>query len=161
MVVGLKEVQAEDVETVKGLIEAGATQRTVAATSANADSSRSHSIMQFALKRNVAIAGDRNGAVEARLVRNAGNWFSSSHISLEGNVVPAFSEGGRERKRDIHTEANRDTDVHQQQITAVRTQLSGLRAQAGMSVSSDIPGKPFAEKQHIPQMTVSDSYTFR
>ncbi|MEW5307527.1 MAG: hypothetical protein WDW36_009916 [Sanguina aurantia] len=68
VVVGLKEVQAEDVETVKGLIEAGATQRTVAATSANADSSRSHSIMQFALKRSVAIAGDRNGAVEARLV---------------------------------------------------------------------------------------------
>lgn len=80
MVVGLKEVQAEDVETVKVLIEAGATQRTVAATSANADSSRSHSIMQFALKRNVAIAGDRNGAVEARLVRSG-----------EGDVVLNFA----------------------------------------------------------------------
>lgn len=91
VVVGLKEVQAEDVETVKVLIEAGATQRTVAATSANADSSRSHSIMQFALKRNVAIAGDRNGAVEARLVSGmmskAGHKLILQHPELWAHAV--------------------------------------------------------------------------
>jgi len=50
-VVGLKEVNVEDVNVVKQLIETANTQRSVGSTAANADSSRSHSIMQFALKR--------------------------------------------------------------------------------------------------------------
>lgn len=51
VVVGLKEFKAEDVEYVKSLIEASAQQRSTGSTAANADSSRSHSIMQFAIKR--------------------------------------------------------------------------------------------------------------
>ncbi|KAG2483142.1 hypothetical protein HYH03_017988 [Edaphochlamys debaryana] len=51
VVVGLKEFVVDDVEGVKALIEESAKQRSTSATSANSDSSRSHSIMQFALKK--------------------------------------------------------------------------------------------------------------
>jgi kinesin family protein 2/24 len=46
VVVGLKEQIVEDVSSVKGLIEESNRQRSVGSTAANADSSRSHSIMQ-------------------------------------------------------------------------------------------------------------------
>lgn len=49
-VVGLKEYNVEDVSIVKQLIESANQQRSVGSTAANSDSSRSHSIMQFALK---------------------------------------------------------------------------------------------------------------
>jgi len=49
-VVGLKEYNVEDVGIVKQLIESANQQRSVGTTAANSDSSRSHSIMQFALK---------------------------------------------------------------------------------------------------------------
>ena len=48
--VGLKEYNVEDVGIVKQLIESSNQQRSVGTTAANSDSSRSHSIMQFALK---------------------------------------------------------------------------------------------------------------
>ena len=51
VVVGLKEFTVESVDLVKSLIEQSGTQRSTGSTAANADSSRSHSIMQFALKR--------------------------------------------------------------------------------------------------------------
>ncbi|PNH08824.1 Kinesin-like protein KIF2A [Tetrabaena socialis] len=50
-VVGLKEFEVEVVEGVKALIEEAGKQRSTGSTAANSDSSRSHSIMQFALKR--------------------------------------------------------------------------------------------------------------
>jgi Kinesin motor domain len=43
-----------DVEVVKQLIEEANHRRSVGSTAANSDSSRSHSIMQFALKRPIA-----------------------------------------------------------------------------------------------------------
>jgi len=49
-VVGLKEYNVEDVGIVKQLIESANQQRSVGSTAMNSDSSRSHSIMQFALK---------------------------------------------------------------------------------------------------------------
>lgn len=51
VVVGLKEHNVNNVEMVKQLIEESNHRRSVGSTAANADSSRSHSIMQFALKR--------------------------------------------------------------------------------------------------------------
>ncbi|KXZ53036.1 hypothetical protein GPECTOR_8g401 [Gonium pectorale] len=51
VVVGLKEFTVDDVESVKALIEESSKQRSTGSTAANSDSSRSHSIMQFALKR--------------------------------------------------------------------------------------------------------------
>lgn len=50
VVVGLKEVPVQSVEKLKHLIETSNAQRSTGSTGANADSSRSHSIMQFALK---------------------------------------------------------------------------------------------------------------
>lgn len=50
------------VDLVKSLIEEANTRRSTGSTAANADSSRSHSIMQFALKRVIA------GAQHSRLV---------------------------------------------------------------------------------------------
>jgi hypothetical protein len=51
-----------DVEVVKQLIEEANHRRSVGSTAANSDSSRSHSIMQFALKRFIA------GGAASRLV---------------------------------------------------------------------------------------------
>ncbi|GBF89094.1 kinesin-13A-like [Raphidocelis subcapitata] len=53
-VVGLKEHIVDDVEVVKQLIEEASMRRSTGSTAANADSSRSHSIMQFTLKRYIA-----------------------------------------------------------------------------------------------------------
>ncbi|GIL77938.1 hypothetical protein Vretimale_6530 [Volvox reticuliferus] len=63
VVVGLKEFTVDDVEGVKALIEESSKQRSTGSTAANSDSSRSHSIMQFALKRAAPVApgGFRRG----------------------------------------------------------------------------------------------------
>lgn len=76
-VVGLKEYNVEDVGIVKQLIESANQQRSVGSTAANADSSRSHSIMQFALKSGndklvgklsfIDLAGGRRGMDELQL----------------------------------------------------------------------------------------------
>lgn len=51
VVVGLKEYSVTSVDVVSQLIEMSGKQRSTGSTAANADSSRSHSIMQFALKK--------------------------------------------------------------------------------------------------------------
>ena len=61
-----QEHNVSHVELVKQLIEEANHRRSVGSTAANADSSRSHSIMQFALKRFIA-----NGAA-TRLVSMGG-----------------------------------------------------------------------------------------
>ena len=57
-VVGLKEFEVEDVGLVHQLIDHGAAARCVGSTGANAESSRSHAIMQFVLKKRSDIADD-------------------------------------------------------------------------------------------------------
>jgi hypothetical protein len=59
----LQEHVVDDVEVVKQLIEEANMHRSTGSTAANADSSRSHSIMQFALKRYIA------GGAHCRQVR--------------------------------------------------------------------------------------------
>ncbi|KAH1114127.1 hypothetical protein J1N35_007505 [Gossypium stocksii] len=52
-IVGLQEYRASDVETIKDLIEKGNATRSTGTTGANEESSRSHAILQLAIKRSV------------------------------------------------------------------------------------------------------------
>ncbi|BAT98515.1 hypothetical protein LR48_Vigan406s016400 [Vigna angularis] len=52
-IVGLQEYQVSDVETIKELIEQGNATRSTGTTGANEESSRSHAILQLAIKRSV------------------------------------------------------------------------------------------------------------
>ncbi|MBA0628084.1 hypothetical protein Godav_022862 [Gossypium davidsonii] len=52
-IVGLKEFRVSDVETIKELIEKGNATRSTGTTGANEESSRSHAILQLAIKRSV------------------------------------------------------------------------------------------------------------
>jgi len=64
-VVGLQEHQVTDTNIVEALLEHGSAARSTGSTGANADSSRSHAIMQFCLKR--ANADGTPGAVVGKL----------------------------------------------------------------------------------------------
>lgn len=50
---GLQEYRVSDVETIKELIEKGSATRSTGTTGANEESSRSHAILQLAIKRSV------------------------------------------------------------------------------------------------------------
>ncbi|KAG6669346.1 kinesin-like protein KIN-13B [Carya illinoinensis] len=52
-IVGLQEYKVSDVETIKELIEKGSSTRITGTTGANEESSRSHAILQLAIKRSV------------------------------------------------------------------------------------------------------------
>ncbi|PQM35184.1 kinesin-like protein KIN-13B isoform X2 [Prunus yedoensis var. nudiflora] len=52
-IVGLQEYRVSDVETIKELIERGSATRSTGTTGANEESSRSHAILQLAIKRSV------------------------------------------------------------------------------------------------------------
>ncbi|XP_062206222.1 kinesin-like protein KIN-13B [Phragmites australis] len=52
-IVGLQEYRVADVETIKELIEKGSATRSTGTTGANEESSRSHAILQLAIKRRV------------------------------------------------------------------------------------------------------------
>lgn len=63
-IVGLQEYRVSDVETIKELIERGSATRSTGTTGANEESSRSHAILQLAIKRSV----DGNEKKPPRLV---------------------------------------------------------------------------------------------
>lgn len=63
-IVGLQEYRVSDVETVKELIEKGNATRSTGTTGANEESSRSHAILQLAIKRKV----DGNDSKPARVI---------------------------------------------------------------------------------------------
>ena len=69
VVVGLREHDVGGVDVVRQLIEEANHRRSVGSTAANADSSRSHSIMQFALKRFLAPPGGGSETVDRLYVR--------------------------------------------------------------------------------------------
>jgi kinesin family protein 2/24 len=62
-VVGLQEFEIADVDLVERLIEHGTAARCVGSTGANAESSRSHAILQLALKRRGGSGGGSGGGV--------------------------------------------------------------------------------------------------
>jgi kinesin family protein 2/24 len=63
-IVGLQEYRVADVENIKDLIEKGSATRSTGTTGANEESSRSHAILQLAIKRSV----DGNESKPPRLV---------------------------------------------------------------------------------------------
>lgn len=76
-VVGLKEYNVEEVGIVKQLIESASQQRSVGTTAANSDSSRSHSIMQFALK-----SGSDKLVGKLSFIDLAGAWVSIAWLGV-------------------------------------------------------------------------------
>lgn len=63
-IVGLQEFRVTNVETIRELIEKGNATRSTGTTGANEESSRSHAILQLAIKRSV----DGNESKPARVV---------------------------------------------------------------------------------------------
>lgn len=63
-IVGLQEFRVSNVETIRELIEKGNSSRSTGTTGANEESSRSHAILQLAIKRSV----DGSESKPARIV---------------------------------------------------------------------------------------------
>ena len=63
-IVGLQEYRVSDVETIKELIEKGSATRSTGTTGANEESSRSHAILQLAIKR----SADGSDSKPARVI---------------------------------------------------------------------------------------------
>ena len=115
-VVGLKEFEVSDVGLVEQLIAHGTAARCVGSTGANAESSRSHAIMQFVLKRAAAEPTDAEtrrvpaSVVAQRLKTAAG----ANHEAIHGKV--SFIDlAGSERGADT-SENDRQTRLEGAEI---------------------------------------------
>mgnify|MGYP006416632455 CR=1 FL=1 len=118
-VVGLKEFEVADVRLVEQLIKHGTAARCVGSTGANAESSRSHAIMQFVLKRSSAGCADDEleekravpASVVARRLRNAAG---ANHERIHGKF--SFIDlAGSERGADT-SENDRQTRIEGAEI---------------------------------------------
>ena len=116
-VVGLKEFEVADVGLVEQLIAHGTAARCVGSTGANAESSRSHAIMQFVLKR---AAEPSSGASETRRVpasavaRRLRNAAGANHETIHGKF--SFIDlAGSERGADT-SENDRQTRLEGAEI---------------------------------------------
>lgn len=121
VVVGLKEHAVASVDFLKQLIEESGNRRSTGSTAANADSSRSHSIMQFALKA---------GGAEGRLVgkisfidlagseRGADTFDNNRQTRLEGAEINKSLLALKECIRALDSEA-RHVPFRGSKLTAV------------------------------------------
>ncbi|XP_057454302.1 kinesin-like protein KIN-13B [Lotus japonicus] len=96
-IVGLQEYRVSDVETIKELIEQGSSTRSTGTTGANEESSRSHAILQLAVKRSV----DGNGSKPPRLVGKL------SFIDLAGSERGADTTDNDKQTRIEGAEINK------------------------------------------------------
>ncbi|KAK7294197.1 hypothetical protein RJT34_17083 [Clitoria ternatea] len=96
-IVGLQEYRVSDVETIKELIEQGNATRSTGTTGANEESSRSHAILQLAIKRSV----DGNGSKPPRLVGKL------SFIDLAGSERGADTTDNDKQTRIEGAEINK------------------------------------------------------
>ncbi|KAE8680779.1 Kinesin-like protein KIF2C [Hibiscus syriacus] len=96
-IVGLQEYTVSDVETIKELIEKGNATRSTGTTGANEESSRSHAILQLAIKRSV----DGNGSKPPRLVGKL------SFIDLAGSERGADTTDNDKQTRMEGAEINK------------------------------------------------------
>ncbi|XP_061981679.1 kinesin-like protein KIN-13B isoform X1 [Populus nigra] len=96
-IVGLQEYKVSDVETIKDLIEKGNASRSTGTTGANEESSRSHAILQLAIKRSV----DGNESKPPRLVGKL------SFIDLAGSERGADTTDNDKQTRMEGAEINK------------------------------------------------------
>lgn len=96
-IVGLQEYQVADVENIKDLIERGSATRSTGTTGANEESSRSHAILQLAIKRSV----DGNASKPPRLVGKL------SFIDLAGSERGADTTDNDKQTRIEGAEINK------------------------------------------------------
>ncbi|EEF46477.1 kinesin-like protein KIN-13B [Ricinus communis] len=96
-IVGLQEYKVSDVETIKDLIEKGNATRSTGTTGANEESSRSHAILQLAIKRSV----DGNESKPPRLVGKL------SFIDLAGSERGADTTDNDKQTRMEGAEINK------------------------------------------------------
>ncbi|MBA0759090.1 hypothetical protein Gotri_022015 [Gossypium trilobum] len=96
-IVGLQEYRASDVETIKDLIEKGNATRSTGTTGANEESSRSHAILQLAIKRSV----DGNESKPPRVVGKL------SFIDLAGSERGADTTDNDKQTRMEGAEINK------------------------------------------------------
>lgn len=96
-IVGLQEYRVSDVETIKELIEKGNATRSTGTTGANEESSRSHAILQLAIKRSV----DGNESKPPRVVGKL------SFIDLAGSERGADTTDNDKQTRMEGAEINK------------------------------------------------------
>ncbi|CAJ2661251.1 kinesin-like protein KIF2A-like [Trifolium pratense] len=96
-IVGLQEYRVADVENIKDLIEKGSATRSTGTTGANEESSRSHAILQLAIKRSV----DGNESKPPRLVGKL------SFIDLAGSERGADTTDNDKQTRIEGAEINK------------------------------------------------------
>ncbi|XP_004486737.1 kinesin-like protein KIN-13B [Cicer arietinum] len=96
-IVGLQEYRVADVENIKELIERGSATRSTGTTGANEESSRSHAILQLAIKRSV----DGNESKPPRLVGKL------SFIDLAGSERGADTTDNDKQTRIEGAEINK------------------------------------------------------
>ncbi|XP_020202819.1 kinesin-like protein KIN-13B [Cajanus cajan] len=96
-IVGLQEYRVSDVENIKELIERGNSSRSTGTTGANEESSRSHAILQLAIKRSV----DGNESKPPRLVGKL------SFIDLAGSERGADTTDNDKQTRIEGAEINK------------------------------------------------------
>ncbi|OWM76478.1 kinesin-like protein KIN-13B [Punica granatum] len=96
-IVGLQEYRVSDVETIKELIEKGSSTRSTGTTGANEESSRSHAILQLAIKRSI----DGNESKPPRVVGKL------SFIDLAGSERGADTTDNDKQTRMEGAEINK------------------------------------------------------
>ncbi|KAL5219935.1 hypothetical protein ABZP36_024648 [Zizania latifolia] len=108
-IVGLQEYRVSDVETIKELIEKGSATRSTGTTGANEESSRSHAILQLAIKRRV----DGNDSKPPRLAGKL------SFIDLAGSERGADTTDNDKQTRIEGAEINKSLLVLKECIRAL------------------------------------------
>lgn len=110
-IVGLEEFQVDSIDQINEMIESSAQHRSTGSTGANADSSRSHSIMQFVLKRDMGKRqAPRNlGKISfidlAGSERGADTYDNDKQTRLEGAEINKSLLALKECIRALDTEA--------------------------------------------------------
>uniref|UniRef100_A0A7N1A2T1 Kinesin-like protein n=1 Tax=Kalanchoe fedtschenkoi TaxID=63787 RepID=A0A7N1A2T1_KALFE len=106
-IVGLKEFEVSDVQIVKQYIETGNSARSTGSTGANEESSRSHAILQLAVKKHVEVKGSRRNAAEVNESKVGKVVGKISFIDLAGSERGADTTDNDKQTRIEGAEINK------------------------------------------------------